>query len=447
MKPRQYHRPYATAGRHTEKGSVVISVLLLTLVIVSTVTLYLRNAVQEMKYSERTFALQQSINLAEMGAEEAIWAINNSDWTGWTELATDRYYRAYAPTNSSTDKIYVYADTQQSSDIWIATGSEVGVTGGSVEKQLFIRLGYRSMFANGLTAKNQLRFNGNQVNVDSYFSANGAYDPTNNRNDGGSVASTSVEVDSVVIQNADVLGYVSTGGAQPKVGAQGSITGFSTPSGQKIDPTRVARDFYAEFPDVTTPSTAGATTTITSWTLGSSGTETVYHFHDFYVPNGYAFTISGDVTMVLDDDLKVRGSIYVPDGSKLTIYVDDEMDIGGNGIVNINGKPENLQIYGTNQSTSNLQSMDLHGNGALAAIIYAPNANLSLKGGGGSGVFYGAAVAHNITINGNYDFHYDESLKDFAPENTYQMLEWRELTAAADRYPLTTPGSLTTYTP
>ncbi|WP_309387386.1 DUF7305 domain-containing protein [Cerasicoccus frondis] len=411
--------------------------------IVSTVTLYLRNAVQEMKYSERTFALQQSINLAEMGAEDAIWAMNNDDWSGWTELASDRYYRNYRPSGNE-DNVYVYIDTQVKSNVWLATGSEVTVTSGSVEKQLYIRLGYRSMFANGLTAKNQVLMNGNQVSIDSYDSTNGAYNSATNYNDGGSVASTSVEVDSVSIQNADVLGYVSTGGAYPKVGSQGSIKGFNTPNGQKIDPTRVAQDFYAEFPDVSVPSTSGAHYSVSGSTMGASGLDTTYAFYDMTIGSNSTLYVEGNVTLVVADDLRVRGQMILMPGATLKVYVKDDLEVGGNGILNLNGKPEDLQIYGTANYS---QDIDLHGNGALNAVVYAPNANLALKGGGNSGVFYGAAVAESIEIKGNYEFHYDEALKDFSPDKTYQMLEWRELTAANDRYPLKTPTSLTTYTP
>ncbi|WP_309399670.1 DUF7305 domain-containing protein [Cerasicoccus maritimus] len=427
----------------SRRGSVVIAMLIIALVIISTVTLYLRNAVQEMKYSERTFALQQSINLAEMGAEEALYALNNEDWSSWTELANDRYYRAYSP-NSGSDKVYVYVDAQTTSNVWLATGSEVDVSNGSVEKQLYIRLGYRSMFANGLTAKNQVLMNGNQISVDSYFSTSGAYNATTNVNDGGSVASASVEVSSVVLQNADVLGYVSTGGAYPEVGSQGSITGYDTPSGTKIDDSRVAQDFYAEFPNVSQPDTSSAYTSLSGPFVGIAGFETTYHFHDLYIGSKGTLYVYGDVNLVLDDDIKVRGEIVVMPGASLKLYIGDEADIGGNGVLNINGVPEDLQIYGT---ATNEQEIYLHGNGALSGIIYAPNAELALKGGGSSGVFYGAAVADTIELKGNYEFHYDESLKDFSPDETYQMLEWRELTAATDRYPLKTPSSLTTYTP
>lgn len=430
--------PILSQGSH--RGSVVIAVLLMALIIVSTVTIYLRSAVQEMKFSERTFALQQSINLAEMGAESAINSLNNDDWSAWQELATDQYYKSFTPTGS-TDIIYTFVNMTDPTNVWIATGSEVDVSNDVVSKQLYIRLGYRSMFANGLTAKNQIMMNGNQIDIDSYNSANGPYNVTTNRNDGGSVASVSVAVNTVLIDNADILGYVSTGGSNPRVGPNGSIRGFGSPSGTKIDASRVSKDFYADFPGITTPSTSGAQTSFSSAFVGTTGASTKYYFNNLAVTSSQTLYVMGDVEIIVEEDMDVKGSVYVMPGSSLTLYVKDDLAVGGNGVMNLTGKPENFIIYSPENPSRN-QTIKIHGNGALSAVIYAPDADLELKGGGSSGVFYGAAVADSITLTGNYDFHYDEALKDFSPEENYRMLEWRELTAATDRYPLKSPMAL-----
>ncbi|WP_309387392.1 DUF7305 domain-containing protein [Cerasicoccus frondis] len=426
------------------RGSVVIAVLIMAIMVVTTVSLYLRNAVQEMKYAERTFALQQSINLAEMGAEDAFLAINTDNWSGWSELAHDCFYRNYS-TEHSGEQIYVYVDRTDHSDIWMTAGSEIDVTGNSVEKQIYIRLGYRSLFQNGLTAKNNIIMNGNQIKVDSYNSDKGQYHHTNNRNDNGSVASRSVEVDSVVVQNADIFGYVATGGSEPKVGSQGSITGFDTPNGVQIDSNRVSTDFYADLPDVTMPVNTGVMTSLSSYFLGSSGSSTNYLLNGLNIKNNTALYVLGQVGLVIDTDITIGGDLIVFPGAKLTLYLKGDANISGLGIVNLSGKPENLVIYGTATQDKG-QTIRLSGAAAMAAVIYAPNAEMELKGGGNNkGVFYGAVVAKNISIKGNYDFHYDEALKDFSPDKTYQMLEWRELSAAKDRYPLKFPDSLVSY--
>ena len=51
----------------------------------------------------------------------------------------------------------------------------------------------------------------------------------------------------------------------------------------------------------------------------------------------------------------------------------------------------------------------------------------------GNGSVAGSVVANNITLTGNANFHYDESLGNFGGGNPLRISRWRELTAAADR--------------
>ena len=39
----------------------------------------------------------------------------------------------------------------------------------------------------------------------------------------------------------------------------------------------------------------------------------------------------------------------------------------------------------------------------------------------------------NITVTGNANFHYDESLANFSSGNPFRVAEWNEITYAADR--------------
>jgi hypothetical protein len=105
---------------------------------------------------------------------------------------------------------------------------------------------------------------------------------------------------------------------------------------------------------------------------------------------------------------------------------------GGNGAINETGIPANLIIYGTNPTIGG-QTIKLHGNGALHAAVFAPNAILEMKGGGNSGEMSGSAVAHSITITGNYAFHYDEALEEEGGGNPFAVSLWRELVTSAER--------------
>jgi hypothetical protein len=51
----------------------------------------------------------------------------------------------------------------------------------------------------------------------------------------------------------------------------------------------------------------------------------------------------------------------------------------------------------------------------------------------GNGDVMGSVVANDITVTGNANFHYDESLANFSSGNPFRVAEWNEVTSAADR--------------
>ncbi len=75
------------------------------------------------------------------------------------------------------------------------------------------------------------------------------------------------------------------------------------------------------------------------------------------------------------------------------------------------------------------QDIKIAGNGSLAASVYAPNADVTLNGGGNSGVVYGGVVALNGTITGGQSFHFDEALRESDKDDgTYSVDSWLEMT-------------------
>ncbi|MCR3936512.1 hypothetical protein, partial [Klebsiella pneumoniae] len=67
-----------------------------------------------------------------------------------------------------------------------------------------------------------------------------------------SVGSISVSVAAVAINNADIWGYVATGGAMPSMGPNGTVGPFGTTTGT-MDMSHVSTDFTASFDPVTAP--------------------------------------------------------------------------------------------------------------------------------------------------------------------------------------------------
>ena len=89
------------------------------------------------------------------------------------------------------------------------------------------------------------------------------------------------------------------------------------------------------------------------------------------------------------------------------------MDIGGNGIANGTFNSSLMQFQ-----YSGAGAINLHGNGASSAVIYAPNAPVTI---GGNGTIYGSVIASQITGNGTpVTIHYDRALS----ANLFTVSNW-----------------------
>jgi hypothetical protein len=114
-------------------------------------------------------------------------------------------------------------------------------------------------------------------------------------------------------------------------------------------------------------------------------------------------------------------------GATLKLYVAGSSgSIGGNGVINP-GWALNFIYYGLPSNTS----LSFAGNAAFTGAIYAPNADFSLNGGGNNTYdFVGASVTKTATMNGHFNFHYDEALSKFGPMRGYVVTSWNEMTPA-----------------
>ena len=63
-------------------------------------------------------------------------------------------------------------------------------------------------------------------------------------------------------------------------------------------------------------------------------------------------------------------------------------------------------------------------------MMYAPNAALTLNGGGSNNGFIGSCIVNSIVMNGHYDFHFDENLLTAGPRRGYLATSWQELAPA-----------------
>jgi len=456
-----------TPPRNPEKGSLLIVAMIMAAVIGISIVSYLNLGRTGMEISNRALYNNGAMNLAENGLEQAVYAINQAvadsgySWAGhgWTVSGANarKKWTDYQFGQGTTGMVraYVYDYTGGAAPRIVARSTvTVGGRGSQlIEKWIEVRMRTTSKFANGLVAKDSINFSGNNASVNSWNS-----DPDNDpgtapipysdavKNANGSVGSISVSVDAVAVNNADIFGYASTGGALPKVGNQGLIGPFGTAKGI-MDMTRVSTDFSASFDPVATPTTGSFIDPIENadlpTTLGTAGTATEWRVASISSSGNSTkvLTIQGDVTIVVTAapgtsgiSLSGQSSIAITPGSSLKIYTEGDIAITGNGVANggttaaTANQPVNFQIWGTRATVG--QTIDIKGNGTLSGIVYAPNADVTIVG---NGDVMGSVVANNISLTGNAEFHYDESLANFGDGNPFRVSRWRELSSADER--------------
>ncbi|MFH1496915.1 MAG: hypothetical protein ABII82_03725 [Verrucomicrobiota bacterium] len=447
MTPRPASPAAARRLPRSRRGSLLIVAMLVAAFIALGLGSYLSFNLTSTRLAQRTFHRNAAFNLAECGLEEGLWSYNRTlsgetdGWTGWNTDAGSawRKFDGFSFAAGTTGSVKVYATPRTPAEgtaprvVALATIDTQSGTG--TTQMIEVSLKRRSYFANGLTARRTLAFKGNSTTFDSWNS-----DPDNNpataavpyspalAQDTGGVASSTVESTDLIFNNARIHGYVRTGGPYPTVGPQGLIGPAGTPDGV-IDPDRVATDFSANFPDLAAPAD-GTVIGAIGPTLGTPGTSTSWICPALILKGNDTLTILGDVTLVLTDPIKAlsitgKASIIIPAGSALTLYTPGDVLVAGNGLVNANASPATFRLWSTHTSDNFNQEIDITGNGSLSAVIYAPRADLTLRG---NGDVQGAMVADTITLTGNAAFHYDEALANLSDHAGYRATGWRQLT-------------------
>lgn len=88
------------------------------------------------------------------------------------------------------------------------------------------------------------------------------------------------------------------------------------------------------------------------------------------------------------------------------------------------GRARNFYYYGL----PGVSNITYGGNSSFIGVIYAPEATLTLNGGGNNNGIVGASLTKSImAMNGHYNFHFDEDLLSSGPIRAYIVTSWHEL--------------------
>jgi len=457
--------------------------LLTALVIGFALASYLSLVSSQNVSTMRSLAWNAAVPILEAGVEEALTqlkyrGITNLSADNWTYTVTehgagylktrqlgDSHYEVFILPMSppQTPQIfstgYVPAPLAPSSTIGTILGAMTYGEGQEGSENFMVRRRIRvdtkkeALFAKAMVAEGQINLMGNNITTDSFNSmtstGNTFPDPVAHPNeigDQGDVATNSELIDSLDIGNADIMGHVSTGpggtidiGPQGVAGSKPWVQGGSHKG--EVEPGWSADDMNVDFPPVAAPSTASS---VSYGSLSVGGTN-----YNFVLANG-SYQVIGSKGFA--GNVLVQGNVvlYVPSGSSLSFSGSDKVVIapgaslklfvgcataswsGQAAIVNQNmSSPAtrdvgalHFQYYGLPTNTQ----LNMTGNASFTGVIYAPNANLKLGGGGNDDYdLVGSTVTQTVTMNGHMNFHYDEALRDWGPDLGYVVSAWNEL--------------------
>ncbi len=289
-----------------------------------------------------------------------------------------------------------------------------------------------SAFDKAQIAKTTMDYTDQNIVIDSYDSTDPLKSTDGQWDISKRLSNGSIATDGTLISagNAQVYGDAATN--------NGSVTGLANVTGEIRD------DFYRDLPSFRAPTwtifnffPSSVTTTAT---LASSAIKGVarYKLSTIALSGGEVLTITGDPSATTYVEIWVTGDIRETGNAQIlidknviaTIYAAGDVEIGGNGITNGNGttdaRPSHLLIYGIQPTDGTTPVIKLAGNANIEAAVYAPDAAITINGGGSRGSYSGSVVGKSIRMTGVTRFHYDESLDYAGMILDYKIASWFE---------------------
>jgi len=473
-----------------EQGHVLLISLIITAIIGFLVISYLKLVKTQGAFAMRAQVWESVMPLVEAGIEEAMAHLNtmvnsNLAANGWTKDASNGFYRKRdmgegfyyvritynnieQPTITSSG--YLPAPLTLASDRHAGPAFLASITGDPnvtvvtepvtepikefpqppsiypdpsvnyLKRTVQVTAQKQPFWAKGMVAKHNINLNGNNIASNSFDSSDpnfsgpgGAYDPTKTK-DNGDIATNSGIYNPLNAGNAEIMGRVATGpGGGVEIGPSGSVgsKNWVLSGNNGIEPGYSADDMNVGFMDVQAPFTGGAFSpgggiyngTSYRYMLGTGN----YQMTQLNMSGKENMIVTGHAKLYVTGDILMSGQtvIEIAPGASLELYVGGaSATIAGNGLINHNNTADTFTYYGL----PNNASLSVSGNGQFTGAIYAPNADFSMDGGGNNTIdFIGASVTRTVTMNGHFNFHYDEALGEFGPTTTYTIVSWNEM--------------------
>lgn len=439
-------------NRHrNRRGVALVAAISFTVVVLSLGLAVTSMATYENVSGKRAADIIVSRNVAEGGADMAMWQLKQTPtWrcTGSPSGYTNQPLTATVAGQTVTLGAFTVKPITTNADGTISVSTDGlanGLTSGTTGKTKTIGInayqtaGGSAPFAFAMLGGTSVTIS-NSIVTDSYNSASGAYSAGTAMQNGG-VATLSAAANAMTnTNNPTIKGKVITGAgstastiswaAWSRANVLGGFDTFNSSTYTKSPPALTA---------VTAPT--GGTAFSAAYTTSPTGQGVYIKFnspafgntmdnarsHD-PLNNNYAWVINGPATgpaMVLNltainltnqNDVTVNGNVilYVTGNvsttgstnfyinGSLTIYVGGTLSLA-NSFNNAAQRPKDFGILGLPSCTS----ISFSGNVPVCGYVYAPSATITTSG---SGAIFGSLVGDKIVAGANTPFHYDESL-------------------------------------
>ena len=466
----------STRHLRNQHGSVLVIGLLITLILGITLASYLYMVQSQNVAVERSRIWNSAIPLSEAGIEDALAMINKYNdkfdllhtWTNSSSLSSDNFtslgnnvYTVRRYIGNNFYDVYITNLNNQPSItaigtvIWnhtyasaapmmAAVNVNVQSSDTRISRKIAVRTKVDPLINVAMAALRTINLNGKNVMTDSFdsadpnYSTNGLY-PAGNINKtkaGGDVVSNDTIIDTLNVGNAKIKGSVKTG---PKgtvsIGPNGSVgdRNWVESGSTGIQPGHSADDMNVLFPVPTVP--PGTYYYPPSGTVDGVAYSAILDTGNYWLNNiGGAAGINkvlvrGDAKLWMQTggSINLTGNdvIRITTNASLRIYMGGSTaKFAGNGVVNENGNAASFYYFGLASNTS----VDFSGNASVTGVVYAPTADFSLGGGGSDTYdFVGSSVTKTVKMNGHFNFHYDENLRNNNMGRGYIPTDWKEL--------------------
>jgi hypothetical protein len=450
-----------------KSGRAAASVLVVGLCVAFIIGLTLMSFLALADFQSKSVARSQMWNsampVAEAGVEDAlqlmnkfagaqdpgIWATTGYSADGWARNGNVYSVTRYLD-SAHTTYYTIYITNSGASPTICSRGFVPGPSWrapSTLSRAVVVQTKIDSMFNVCMAALGAIDLKGNGVGTDSFNSGATNYPGywTNTiRLAGGDVVTNDQITNSTLnVANANIAGHIKTGPSGGiAIGPNGSVgdlpwVDLPTPG---IEPGWAVNDLNVIFGDVTLP-------TSNPW-LSPPGSGVVnghlysFVFPDWPVPKPPDYCQmpnSGDI--YVGTNRSVFLNVTAPNYNPNNIYVAGMGDKAGKLLAFLNGPPGQSCTLGTGDYTqsglaANLAFLGLptctslayKGNGDFTGVMYFPEADFQLAGGG-SGIidFIGSSVSKTVQMNGHYHFHYDENLKKVGPNTGFKAMSWLEV--------------------